>query len=303
MSKLKLLLTAPLVLFASFFANAQSVESQPSFFEQYQLEIVLGLAAVVSVVALLSLIAVLYALKALLDIKMKKEAAEAGLAVEEVSFWRKFWNKMNDAVPIAEEETILTDHAYDGIKELDNRLPPWWLYGFYFTIAFGVFYILNFHVFKTSDLQADEYEKEMAQAEEQVQAYLASLDNLIDESSVEFTEEAADLSAGQEIFTGKCAACHGNQGEGGVGPNLTDKYWLHGGEVKDIFKTIKYGVPAKGMISWKAQLSPKEIQQVSSFIYTLEGTTPPNPKEPQGELFERSVSVEEETTEEPASEI
>ncbi|WP_258102762.1 cbb3-type cytochrome c oxidase N-terminal domain-containing protein [Marinoscillum sp. MHG1-6] len=296
MSKLKYLFTAQLVLFVSFFANAQTADATTSFFETYQLEIVLGLAAVVAVVALLSLIAVLYALKTMLTLKTQKQAQLDG--VERIGFWRKFWNKMNDAVPIAKEHEILTDHTYDGIKELDNRLPPWWLYGFYVSIIFSIIYVLHFHVFKSGDLQAAEYEKEMKTAEAQVEAYLASLDNLIDESNVEFTKEAVDLSAGQELFNGKCAACHGMKGEGGVGPNLTDKYWIHGGDVKAIFKTIKYGVPAKGMISWKAQLSPKEMQQVASYIYTLEGTNPPNAKEPQGELFERSADTEEDSGEE-----
>ncbi|MEP0365360.1 MAG: cbb3-type cytochrome c oxidase N-terminal domain-containing protein [Cyclobacteriaceae bacterium] len=270
-------------------ASAQE-KSTSEIYSQYQVEIVLGMAGVVLLVALIALFAALYALMAIVN--LKKQAA--GEVVEEKeSFWVSLWTRMNDAVPIEEEETVMTDHAYDGIKELDNRLPPWWLYSFYATIIFGVIYILNYHVFKTAPLQEEEYIAEMKQAEVEVETYLASLDNLIDENSVTFVEDDAELLGGKEIFISKCAACHGQQGEGGVGPNLTDQYWIHGGDVKSIFKTIKYGVPSKGMISWQSQLSPKEMQQVSSFIYTMEGTNPPNGKEPQGELFEREETTSE----------
>ncbi|MEQ8473237.1 MAG: cbb3-type cytochrome c oxidase N-terminal domain-containing protein [Marinoscillum sp.] len=248
----------------------------------YQVEIVVGVAAVVATLALFALITSLYALQALMGTRRPAEVKSSE------TFWKRFWNSMNKAVPIEEEATVMTDHSYDGIRELDNRLPPWWLYGFYLTIIFGIVYILHYHVFDTGKLQEEEYVTEMAEAKEAVQAYLASMDNLIDESSVSFTEDELDLATGQEIFISKCAACHGQQGEGGVGPNLTDKYWLHGGDIQSIFKTIKYGVPSKGMISWQSQLSPKEMQQVSSFIYTLEGNNPPNQKEPQGEEFIRT---------------
>lgn len=274
-------------------ASAQE-KSTSEIYSQYQVEIVLGMAGVVLLVALIALFAALYALMAIVN--LKKQAA--GEVVEEKeNFWVSLWKRMNDAVPIEEEETVMTDHAYDGIKELDNRLPPWWLYSFYATIIFGVIYILNYHVFKTAPLQEEEYIAEMKQAEAEVETYLASLDNLIDENSVTFVEDDAELLGGKEIFISKCAACHGQQGEGGVGPNLTDQYWLHGGDMKSIFKTIKYGVPSKGMISWQSQLSPKEMQQVSSFIYTMEGSNPPNGKDPQGELFEREAPTSE--TEEP----
>ncbi len=272
---------------------AQEAPGLESLYATYQLEIVLGVAAMVSVLALLALVTALYAMKAMAGGGQEVAAESSLISVrpgeEGLGFWRRFWNRMNNSVPIAHEETVLTDHAYDGIRELDNRLPPWWLYGFYITIIFGVTYVLNYHVFQTGKLQEEEYIAEMERAEAEVTAYLATLDNLIDETSVTFTSEEPELLAGQEIYISKCSACHGQQGEGGVGPNLTDPYWLHGGNIQSIFKTIKYGVPAKGMISWEAQLIPKEMQQVASYIYTLEGTTPENPKEPQGELFERKA--------------
>ena len=266
--------------------HAQSLEE---VYATYQVEIVTGVAILTVFLALLALMTALYALKVMTASKKPAEAQ-----VESIPFWRRFWNKMNDSVPVARENEVMTSHEYDGIRELDNRLPPWWLYGFYFTIFFGVAYLINYHVLDTGMTQEEEYIAEMAKAEEEVSAYLASMDMLIDETSVSFTDSPEDLLVGQEVFEGKCAACHGINGEGGVGPNLADSYWIHGGDMSDIFKTIKYGVPTKGMIAWESQLTPKEMQQVSSYIYTMEGTNPPNAKEPQGELFERSDEPAEE---------
>lgn len=302
MSKFKYIITVLAGLGLPLITQAQATQQQASFYEQYQLEIVLGAAITVCFIALLALFTALYAISTILNLRKAEAAAEAG--IEHVGFWQNFWTKFNDAVPIEEEETVLTDHAYDGIRELDNRLPPWWLYGFYLSIVFGIVYLFYFHVSGSGDLSAAEYEKEMAQAEMEVEAYLASQGNLIDESNVVFLSEEIALASGKEIFLSKCSACHGQQGEGGVGPNLTDKYWIHGGDVPSIFKTVKYGVPSKGMIPWASQLGPKEMQEVSSYIYTLEGTNPPNGKEPQGDLFEREESADEaegsETIEEKA---
>lgn len=276
-------------------ALASAQESTASdLYAQYQVEIVLTLAGIVLLVALISLFAALYALMAIVN--LKKEASGEVVESKE-GFWQSLWNRMNASVPIEEEATVMTSHSYDGIMELDNKLPPWWLYSFYATIVFGVIYLLHFHVFKTGDLQEAEYVAEMQKAEEEVQTYLASLDNLIDESTVSLTMEEADLSEGKALFISKCAACHGQNGEGGVGPNFADQYWIHGGDIKSIFKTVKYGVPSKGMISWKSQMNPKEMQQVSSYIITLEGTNPPNQKDAQGELFERELKAENETVE------
>ena len=266
-------------------------QSEVSFYEQYQLEIVLGMAAVVSALALLSLITILIALKALLKDKQPVTAVEHPTPVVNEGFWISLWNRLNPTVPIAEEASIMTAHEYDGIRELDNKLPPWWLYSFYATIVFAVAYLLHFHVFNTGSLQQDEYDREVAQAKAEVEAYLASAGNTIDESNVTFSDDEQDLAIGREIFTSKCAACHGQQGEGTVGPNLTDQYWINGGDMQAIFKTVKYGVPSRGMIPWESQLTAKEIQQVSSFIYTLEGSNPPNAKEPQGELVERAEQI------------
>ncbi len=197
----------------------------------------------------------------------------------------KILKSLTDVVPIEEEESILLDHDYDGIKELDNNLPPWWKYGFYLTIVTGVIYLLHFHVFKTGDLQGKEYDNAMVQAKIEVDEFMKTSANNVDENTVKVLTEASDITAGKDLFIANCVACHGKGGEGTVGPNLTDEYWIHGGSIKDLFKTLKYGWVEKGMKSWKDDLSPIQMAQVSSYIRTLKGTNPPNPKAPQGDLY------------------
>lgn len=195
---------------------------------------------------------------------------------------------LTDAVAIEDEDSILLDHNYDGIKELDNNLPPWWKYMFYATILSGVIYLVHFHVLKTGDLQTAEYDKAMAQAKIEVDEYMKTSANNVDENTVKLLTEASDITAGKDVFTANCAACHGATGgstPNGIGPNLTDDYWLHGGGLQDVFKTIKYGWAEKGMKSWKEDLSPMQIAQVTSYIKSLKGTNPPNGKSPQGDLY------------------
>jgi cytochrome c oxidase cbb3-type subunit 3 len=188
---------------------------------------------------------------------------------------------LTDAVPIEKEHEIMLDHNYDGIRELDNNLPPWWVYMFYGTIAFSVFYIWFYHFNGSGKLQEDEYKIELVEAEE-----LAKLQaNKVDENSVKLLTDKVKLENGHTTFIKYCVACHGKLGEGGVGPNLTDKFWIHGGDIKSMFKTIKYGVPTKGMIAWQTQLGPSQIQEVASYIKTLKDTNPPNGKAPQGEEY------------------
>lgn len=208
------------------------------------------------------------------------ETAEKAKKVES-----KIIMSLTDAVAIEEEDSIMLDHDYDGIKELDNNLPPWWKYGFYLTIVVGVIYLFNFHVLGTGDLQTKEYEKEIAQAKLEVAEFMKTSANNVDESTVKLLTEASDIEAGKTVFIANCAACHGQLGEGTVGPNFADDYWIHGGSIQDIFKSIKYGWVEKGMKSWKEDLSPMQIAQVTSFIKSLRGTNPPNGKAAQGDLY------------------
>ncbi|PRY54367.1 cytochrome c oxidase cbb3-type subunit 3 [Arcticibacter pallidicorallinus] len=192
-------------------------------------------------------------------------------------------NKLLSLRPIEEEKDLIMEHKFDGIAELDNPTPPWFMWLFYGTIAFGVAYFLNYHVFEWGMLQDEEYVVEVQEAEAAKAEYLATAANLIDEKSVTVNTEPAVISAGMALYNTNCVACHGDKGQGTVGPNLTDEYWLHGGSVNDVFKTIKYGIPEKGMISWEKQMTPKQISEVSNYILSLKGTNPAGAKEPQGE--------------------
>ena len=198
-------------------------------------------------------------------------------------------DKWNASVPLEEEASIMTDHEYDGIRELDNSLPPWWKYGFYFTIVWAFVYLIYFHISGKGDLSIAEYNKELAVAEKEMEEYRKSAANAVDENNVKLITDANQLNEGKEIFIANCAACHGQKGEGGVGPNFTDNYWLHGGSVNEIFKVIKYGVTDKGMKSWKEDLSPAQIALVASYIKSLLSTNPPNQKAPQGELYSENI--------------
>ena len=194
-------------------------------------------------------------------------------------------DKMNASVSIEQEADIMMDHDYDGIKELDNNLPPWWIYGFYFTIIFAVVYLFHFHVIGTGDLQLAEYNEQIAQGKRDVDAYRKKAANLVDENNATLLTDKGSLSAGKATFVANCVACHGANGEGGVGPNLTDDFWIHEGDIKDIFKTLKYGYPEKGMKAWEQDLGARQIHEVASYVKSLQGTKPANPKAQEGELY------------------
>jgi cytochrome c oxidase cbb3-type subunit 3 len=214
--------------------------------------------------------------------KLKKQNAESTAAQKpRISLW----HKINSFRPVEQEADLDLGHDYDGIRELDNRLPPWWLWGFYATILVAVVYFYRFHISHSAPLSAEEFQMEMAQAEQQKAEYLKKSASNVDENTVKLLTGASDLADGGKVFKQNCSPCHGKMAEGVVGPNLTDDYWLHGGSLKDVFKTIKYGWPEKGMRSWKDDLSPVQIAQVASYIKSLHGSNPPNAKPQQGELY------------------
>jgi cytochrome c oxidase cbb3-type subunit 3 len=237
---------------------------------------------------LLVVFALLYQLRVFLAKEKLQQQLSATAAVQKPRV--SFWDKINKFKPVEHEAQIDLGHNYDGIRELDNRLPPWWLYGFYVSIFFAAVYLWRYHVSHTAPLPIEELQIAMTKADEQKAEYLKRSANNIDENTVKVLTAAGDIASGEKVFVQNCAACHGKAGEGIVGPNLTDDYWLHGGSVKDVFKTIKYGWPEKGMRSWKDDLSPVQMAQVSSYIKSIHGTNPSNAKAQEGELYKEENS-------------
>lgn len=198
---------------------------------------------------------------------------------------KKIYRKLAGTRPISEEGELELDHNYDGIKELDNKLPPWWLYSFYISIIFAAGYLSYYHILGGEN-QVAEFEQEMLAAKIAVEEYKKTAPDLVDADNVELLTDAGDLEEGAAIYQTNCMACHAADGGGGIGPNLTDEHWILGGGIKNVFHTISEGGRAgKGMIAWKSTLKPAEIQKVSSYILSLQGTTPANPKEAEGEIW------------------
>lgn len=205
------------------------------------------------------------------------------------SWWAKMDARLfTKAIPIEKEADHLLDHDYDGIQELDNSLPPWWKYGFYASVVFSVVYLLIYQVWNIGQNPEQEYQTEMAIATKQIEEYRKKAGDMVDEKTVTLAD-AKGIEEGAKIYQTTCIACHGGKGEGGVGPNLTDKFWLHGGTINDVFKTIKYGVPEKGMQAWEKTYSPSQIKNIASYIKSIAGTNPPNGKAPQGDPFEEKI--------------
>lgn len=219
------------------------------------------------------------------EAKARYVAAETEHEANQFAWIKKKYHELLDSKPIAKEQEIVLDHEYDGIRELDNNLPPWWTYLFYITIVFAVVYFVYYQMFD-GPTQIDEFEAEVAQAEIDIAEYKKNNKDLIDASTVELLTDPSDLAAGKAIYTASCVACHKDDGGGGIGPNLTDDYWILGGGIKNVYQTISEGGRAgKGMIAWKSDLKPSEIAQVASYVISMHGTNPPNAKEPEGDLW------------------
>jgi len=275
---------------------------QPAFMEQpiillFLLLVLLVLLAIEGIVS--SIDNILYQS---LDEKGKERYLAARTKTPQFKKLNAIYSKLiGDNKPIAEEGEIILDHNYDGIKELDNNLPPWWVYSFYISIVFAVVYMVRYHVFNADD-QFVEYEIEYAEANRAIEEYKKTAKGLVDFNTVELLTEASELKAGKKIFEMNCVACHMADGGGGIGPNLTDENWILGGGIKNVFKTISEGGrDGKGMVAWKQSLKPAEMAQVASYLLQFQGTTPANPKDAEGDIWvdEASKDVDnDETTKE-----
>ena len=237
----------------------------------------------VIVIELAVIIALVNLLKFLTGIQEQKAAkVKVAGAPSAFTIW---WNKFNKSVSIEKEKDIDLSHDYDGIRELDNAVPPWWTWTFVACFVFAIVYLWRYHVSETAPLQVQELQIAMQRAEAEKDAYLKTSATKVDENTVVMLD-AAGIAAGQTTFQRNCITCHGPNGGGNnVGPNLTDDYWLHKGGIKDIFKSIKYGWVEKGMQSWEGMLSSTEIAQVASYIKSISGTNVAGGKTPQGELY------------------
>lgn len=270
-------------------AAATEKAANPDFWQDAFGSLTIFGGAIVMVGALIAIVRLFNIIMKMEEIRLLREKG-----VEEVveayrqpeqSWWSKFLKSATKAVPVAQEQDIDLGHDYDGIRELDNKLPPWWLWLFYVSIIFSVIYWGVLHVSGSMPTIHQAYDHNMEVAKAEVDAYLATKADKVDENTVTALTDDAALSIGKSIFDTNCATCHGKAGEGLAGPNLTDEYWLHGGGVKEIFKTIKYGVAGKAMIAWQDQIRSGDMQKVASYILTLKGTNPPNAKGPEGTVW------------------
>ncbi|MCX7649094.1 MAG: c-type cytochrome [Flavobacteriales bacterium] len=218
--------------------------------------------------------------------RMMLPQEEAAKLAEEPSIWQKILKHLSGLKPLeAEKDLVLEGHEYDGIKELSNGMPPWLRYLFLGTILFGVVYFTYFTMLGIGPTQEEEYAQEMARAALQKEERMKLAANKVDENTVVVLTEKNYLEEGRKIFIENCATCHGENGGGGAGPNLTDEYWLHGGGVKNIFKLVKYGFIQKGMPPWEDKLTPFQIQKVTSYVLSLQGSNPPGGLPPAGEKW------------------
>lgn len=219
------------------------------------------------------------------EAKARLDEKSAFAKAQQFKWIKEKYKALLGSKAIEEEHEIILDHNYDGIKELDNDLPPWWKYSFYATIVFAIVYLVRFEVFNDYN-QDEEYEVAVAQAQFEIEEWKKTAKDLVDINTVTLLSDASDINAGKNIFVTNCVACHKADGGGGIGPNLTDDNWILGGGIKNVFKTISEGGrDGKGMIAWKTNLKPSEMAQVASYVLSLHGTTPADPKAPEGEIW------------------
>ncbi len=265
--------------------------------------VAIGFIFVVVLLVLLVAVYMLQVIKVMTRQAAQEKAKQLGIVYkEEPSIWSKLWSQSNDFVPLEKEADIMLDHNYDGIRELDNHLPPWWKWLFYLSIVFAGVYLFFYHVTDTLPLPLQEYENEVSLAQEQAKKLQASSPvAAIDETNVKVTTDALAIADGKQTFLNNCASCHRKDAGGDIGPNLTDEYWKHGGDIKDIFKVVRHGVQGTNMIAWEGFISPEKMQNVANYILTLKGSNPENPKKPEGDIYKPAGEVKADSVQVQAS--
>lgn len=218
------------------------------------------------------------------DQKKKLEDAQS-LPFTEGKFYQGIMSKLTRSKAVEQEADVMLDHDYDGIRELDNVLPPWWVYLFYATIIFAFVYIIRFHVMGDYT-QTQEFDKEVELANIEIAKNAAAAPDDMNIDKVTLLTDAESVAKGKEIYTNTCAACHKPDGGGLVGPNLTDEFWINGGGIKNVFKVISEGSPNNpSMVAWKNTLKPTDIQKIASYVLSLQGSKPAGGKPAEGEKW------------------
>ena len=282
----------PVIFAAVFAAMEYFIDSgeKPAFIEYPMVSLFLGVFLFLLIAIEIVVSAVDKVTFHLLTDEQKKQLEEA----QSFSFAdSKLMKMLTRSKDIEEEADVMLDHDYDGIKELDNVLPPWWVYLFYGCIIFAVVYLVRFHVIGDYT-QAEEYEKEVALAEEAHAKYLLTAPDLVNVDNVELLTDAASIAEGKKVYeANNCISCHGQNLEGGIGPNLVDANWINGGGVKNIFRLVSEGSTNNPVMApWKDVIKPSDIQKLASYIVSLGGTNPANAKEAEGEIWVDEVVTE-----------
>jgi len=294
----KVLLIPMLLLLYPAGAWAQDAPEPKSFLEDptnHPLFSVYLILALVFFILVLAVATTIITFRIVNTINQRTEEARAkklGIPyVPPLTIWEKFWEDANGMVPMEQEKEIELAHNYDGIRELDNHLPPWWKGLFYGCIVFAVIYMFAYHFSGLFPSSAAEYENELASADEQARIFRASQPvEVIDLSSLTFTPEEKFITKGKQLFaSNNCGSCHRIDGGGNaIGPNLTDEYWLHGGNIKDVFTTINKGVIEKAMPAWGKVMSQKDVRDLAFYVISLQDSNTKDAKKSQGELYKQA---------------
>lgn len=279
----------PLIFAFVFCALEYFIDSgnQPAFIKYPMVSLFLAVFLFLLVAIELVISAVDNVTYHLLTEEQKKLVNEAqSVPFTESAFYKNIMKKLTRSNTMEQEADVMLDHNYDGIRELDNVLPPWWVYLFYGTIIFAGIYLVRFHVMGDYN-QDQEFQTEVKEAQAAVDAYMKTAPDMMNKDKVTLLTDAPSLAAGKALYQTNCIACHRADAGGQIGPNLTDQYWINGGGIKNVFNTImEGGRDGKGMISWKATIKPSDIQKVASYVLSLQGSNPKDAKPTEAEAKE-----------------